>query len=114
MIPIDSIQVQIEGGYPSIVYNPGDGWSSQVYNPRTGDTYGFINLGPNLGDLRTKPLSEFRDTGPFAIDSLVKHNHEPYIVMGYFRRFMVLQHMVSNRLVIVRKTLKSIHPHLLL
>lgn len=84
-----------------------------MYNPRTGDTDGLIRMGPNL-DFRSKPLSEFRDTGPYPIDSLVQHNHEPYVVMGYFRRFMVLQHLESNRLVIVRKTLKSIHPYLLL
>jgi hypothetical protein len=113
MIPISSIRVRTGGGYPSILYNPGDGWSYLVYNPRTGDTAGLIRLGPNL-DVQSKPLSDFRDTGPFAPDSLVQHNHEPYIVMGYFRRFMVLQHLESNRLVIVRKTLKSLHPYLII
>lgn len=111
MIPVQSIRVRTGGGYPSIIYNSGDGWSCLAYNPRTGDTVGLLRMGPNVDDLRTKPLSDFRDTGPFAIDSLVQHNHEPYVVMGYFRRFMVLQHMESNRLVIVRKTLRSIHKH---
>jgi hypothetical protein len=60
------------------------------------------------------PLAESRITGPYPIDSLVRYEDEVYVVLGYFRRFMVMGHFDTGALCIVRKGHKSIHRHLLI
>jgi hypothetical protein len=112
----------MRSGHPCIVARTDQDLELRaVYNSRTGKTSTVIvplrTFGQPWNDywrISARPLAESRISGPYPIDSLVRYEDEVYVVLGYFRRFMVIGHFDTGALCIVRKGHKSIHRHLLI
>lgn len=61
-----------------------------------------------------KLLSESGQVGKWPIGSLISHRGNPYEVVGYFRRFIAVKELDSNRLVIIRRYHKTNHRYIMI
>lgn len=61
-----------------------------------------------------KLLSESGQMGKWPIGSLISHRGNPYEVLGYFRRFIAVKELDSNRLAIIRRYHKTNHRHIMI
>lgn len=61
-----------------------------------------------------KLLSESGQMGKWPIGSLISHRGQPYEVLGYFRRFIAVRDLGSDRLAIVRRYHKTNHRHIII